>query len=1084
MKQIRYFILIGLASCSQLNENSSIETTDQNGLPSIYFEKKGVGPTGIEFSNTITEYDSLNFFNFEYIYNGGGVAIGDINNDGYEDIYFVGNQVEDKLYLNKGNLQFEDITSSAIGDLGREGWHTGVVMQDINQDGWIDIFVSRSGPESFGDLRANLCLINNHDLTFSEKSQELGLSNVAPTTQCLFFDLENDGDLDMYEMNHPYNTNNVKNSPKSVGEINDLIERGSPFSDVLYLNESGQFRNITKESGISNHAFGLGIAASDFNNDGYADLYISNDYMAPDYMYINQKDGTFQEDLKNRTSHISNYSMGNDVADFNNDGLLDFISVDMVSADHIRSKKNMGGMSTKKFWETVSVGYHYQYMFNCLQMANGDGSFSDIAQLSGIAKTDWSWAPLFADFDNDGLKDILITNGYKRDSRDNDYQRSRDTVKANSYNDLLELMPSTKISNYLFKNKGDLTFEDVSDEWGLNEKVNSNGAAYADFDLDGDLDLVINHMEDPSCIYENLSQGNNFLQFGTKEIEEGTKVEVSACGISQLIEYRSVRGFASSVSKVLHFGLGDCEDKVVTVKIINHLGQIKTAEISDLNQTIQLKDLKWKKMDAQVDPKPLLVEDFSIDHRHQEYVVNDFEKEVLLPNKMSQLGPFMSKGDVDGNGYEDLYVGGSRGFSGALYLCDGQNYALKDGPWQQQSKREESGSVFFDLDNDGDLDLYICSGSNEYNYDSEFIKDQLYLNNGQGDFTNVSDQLPPMQTSSQVVSAADFDGDGFVDLFVGGRQTPGFYPFAPRSYLLKNNQGVLSDVTVQSKALMGPGMITDAQWIDLDDDNDLDLVVVGEWMAPTFYRNDNGLFIDVSNNYTTSNETGWWNCIDTADFNRDGKVDFVFGNLGLNNKFHPDHGHPLEIYTHDFDKNGTYDIVLAKYQDGTCYPVRGKQCSTEQMPFVSQKFPTYGEFAVADLEKIYGKEELEKALHYSATNMKSSVLLSSEKGYELKKLPNRVQVSPINDVLVIDIDSDGDKDLIAIGNNFAAEVETVRYDAGIGFVLVNDGKGEFSVMNPTESGIIVRKDTKDILMLNNLFLISANSNKISTYKPI
>ncbi|MFT4600001.1 MAG: hypothetical protein ACI857_000169 [Arenicella sp.] len=1086
MKRVIYFaaVITVFYSCSGNSEmEDSIESTANE--KEMSFTELSPEESGIQFSNDITETDSFNFFNYEYIYNGGGVAVGDINNDGLEDLYFSGNQVSDKLYLNQGGLKFKDITSSAIGAKSSEGWHTGVLMQDVNGDGWLDIYVSRSGPEENGELLANLLFINNQDETFTEKAEEYGLEIETTTTQSLFFDKDNDGDLDLYLLNHPYNTSNSGGPKRVVGEINELIQNGSPFSDKLFENVDGHFVDVTKKCGISNYSFGLGIAASDLNGDGFTDLYISNDYMAPDYLYINQGDGTFVDESQKRMKHMSNYSMGNDVSDFNNDGFPDIFSVDMVSNDHVRSKKNMGGMSTVKFWETVKAGYHHQFMFNCLQMNNGNGTFSDVAQMAGISKTDWSWAPLFADFNNDGLKDLYITNGYRRDSRDNDFTNGYNpqNVKVESFADVLDLMPQTKVENYMFMNNGDLTFTNVNQDWNTDQLVNSNGAIYSDLDGDGDLDLVVNNIDERAFVLENNSSGNHFIDFQFEDVlAEGTVIKIETKEGIQINEFRTVRGYQSSVSHKVHFGLASNE-KVEKVTIIWPDNSQQTMKSLEADQLVMIsKSQAIENFVRNEKKKTLLTELEVLNITHREQLVNDFEREVLLPNKMSQLGPFLSKGDINEDGQDDFYLSGSRGFSGQLFIAEGEGFKLIHGPWESQKKREEMGSVMFDADNDGDLDIYVVSGSNEYNFDDPGMEDQLYINEGEGRFNNTSSKLPKMVSSGQKVVAGDYDNDGDTDLFIGGRQTPGFYPFAPRSYLLENVGGEFVDVTGKSPAIMGPGMITDCEFVDLDDDNDLDLVVVGEWMAPTFFRNDGGLFTDITLNYNTQDQIGWWSSVTTDDLNNDGKPDFIFGNIGKNNKFHPSEGHPLEIYTHDFDENGTYDIVLAKYQDNTCYPVRGKQCSTEQMPFVSQKFKTYGEYATAELSEIYGQDKLDKALHFSAIDFDSRILMSQGSSYKLSSLPNSCQKAPLNAVIITDFNKDGILDIIGAGNNYGAEVETVRYDAGTGFILLGKGNGEFDEYPISKSGFFANSDVKDMKQINDFIVVSSNQAKLLFFK--
>ena len=1087
MKSIQLVAVLSLLiSCSDTKtniDNKEVVSDVKKG-----FESVPSSQTGISFTNTITETEEFSAINYEYMYNGGGVAVGDINNDGLTDIYFTGNQVSDKLYLNKGNMVFEDITAIAIDKKSSEGWHTGVSMVDVNQDGWLDIYVCRSGIPKDIDERSNLLYINNKDNTFTEKGEEYGVASNRKTTQATFFDYDNDGDLDLYILNHV--TKNLSGKKFSVGEIKDLIRAGSPESDQFFKNENGLYIDVTKEVGFSNHAHGLGITVSDINNDGYQDLYISNDFLAPDNLYMNNGDGTFTDKAREQLKHMSTYSMGNDIADFNNDGLLDIFSADMVSEDHIRSKKNMGGMNTQKFWDIVGVGYHYQYMFNALQMNNGNETFSDVAQICGVSKTDWSWAPLFVDFDNDGNKDLFISNGYRRDMRDNDFLKKSNTqeVMESDFQAKLDIMPVTVIQNYIFKNNGDLEFKKKMKDWNLNAPTNSNGAAYADFDNDGDIDLVINNMDKVSEVLRNdLKTNNNYIRIKLKKNGVsylGAKVKILHNDKTYYQELQTVRGFQSSVEDILHFGLGDMSE-IEQLEIIwpNKSVTLKTnIEVNKL-YVFEYNNEEKSTRNLQVNKSSLFTQVHKEIYTHKELFVNDFEKEILLPNKMSQLGPFMSSGDVNNDGLDDIYISGSRTFSGQLLLQNKNGeFTKSSGPWENQTQREEMDSEFFDVDNDGDLDLYVVSGSNEYDINSKNLNDQLYINDGKGHFKNESFRLPPMKTSGQRLTVGDIDNDGDLDIFIGGRQTPGFYPFAPRSYLLQNNDGYFTDITQNSNDIMGPGLITQSIFDDFDQDGDLDLICVGEWMPISFFENNNGFFTNVTFKYGNPKAIGWWSSITKGDYNGDGKNDYIVGNLGMNNKFHPTMKHPLEVYCHDFDNSGTYDIVLGKYQNETCYPVRGKQCSSEQMPFVSNKFPTYDAFAVANLESIYGKTQLDKALHYSATTFKSVILLSQSKGYLEQSLNSYAQISCINSGVAADINNDGFIDFIGVGNNYATEVETIRYDAGVGVVLLGDGKGKFRALRPSESNFFSNTDDKDIIKINNTIFISSNNSKVKQFK--
>ncbi|MFK8039239.1 MAG: VCBS repeat-containing protein [Crocinitomicaceae bacterium] len=1094
------FILLSLfilACGSEKKKKDSAKDESSENKEEMFFTKLTAEETGIDFKNTVEETEAFNLFNFEYIYNGGGVAIGDINNDGLDDIYFSGNQVSDKLYLNKGNLQFEDITENAIGKYATEGWHTGVNMVDINSDGFVDIYVARSGKNPSDPLQANLLFINNKDNTFSEKSAEYGVNIDRRTTHSAFFDFDNDNDLDLYVMNHP--NQDPTGKKKTVGAIQDLIKKGSPSGDVLLENIDGKFIDITKKAGLYNHAYGLGIAVADLNNDGYEDLYISNDYMAPDHLYINNGDGTFTDESQAQLKHMSNYSMGNDIADFNNDTYPDIFTLDMASEDHVRSKKNMGGMSTINFWNTVNVGYHYQYMFNALHLNNANGTFSEIGQLAGISKTDWSWAPLFIDFDNDGLKDLVISNGYKRDTRDNDFIQYMKTPEGNqtSIQERLDLMPATKIQNYIYKNNGDLHFDKKMKDWKMDFAINSSGVGFADFDNDGDIDLALNNMEETAFIMKNeLKSQNNYINIKVVGPEGntrglGTKIKIQTENGIQYQELQTTRGYISSVDPKLHFGIGEAKE-IAAIEIEWLDGKHSFLANVKPNQTLTIdynkSTISDQKIEINTNP---IFKDVSSEHKtilHKEIAVNDFEKEVLIPNKMSQLGPFISKGDINNDGLEDFYLSGSRYFTGQLYIqSKNGKFTEKNGPWKKNKDIEEMESLMIDIDNDGDLDLYVVSGGNEVSIDSKGLYDQLYVNDGKGGFTNESSaRLPKMMTSGQSISAGDINGDGFIDLFLAGRQTPGFYPFRPRSYLLLNRNGVFKDITNNSKDLMGPGLITSSLFDDFDQDGDLDIVCVGEWMPITFLENQDGLFVDVTDQKGTAKDVGWWYSIEKGDFNNDGLTDYIAGNLGWNNKFHPSKKNPLEIYCHDFDNSGTYDIVLAKYQNDVCYPVRGRQCSSEQMPFISQKFANYDQFATANMEKLYGKENLENAsIHYSATNFSTSILLNKGNSYDVKTLPAEIQFSTVNSIMVDDFNKDGNLDVLAAGNNYAAEVETIRYDGGRGALLYGNGDGTFKPLSPTESGWFVDTDAKDFTSVSTkmgkLFLVASNNSSLKWF---
>ena len=1098
VKHISLFISISLiiSSCGSGNDSENLndqDSTVSTNQASMEFIQLSSDETGIDFTNSISETQEFNYYSYEYAYNGGGVALGDINNDGLIDIYFTGNQVSDRLYLNKGDMKFEDITSSAITSGADEGWHTGVVMADVNGDGFLDIYVCRAGPWEDNPYFSNLLYINNQDNTFSESAEEYGLAINRPSTHSAFFDFDKDGDLDVYVMNLP---GLYDNQDFTRAQLQRAMRYG-PNSDMFLENVDGKYVDITEKAGIASNTYGLGLAVSDMNGDGYLDIYIGSDFQDPDFLYVNQGNGTFKDELLERTKHVSIFSMGNDAVDINNDGEIDLVTLDMASEDHTRSKQNMGAMSTSVFMDVVNVGFHYQYMFNTLQINNGNGTFSDVAQMAGVSKTDWSWAPLVADFDNDGLKDMIITNGYRRELRDNDYLREH-TAKVDKgieFDPLeeLSLVPTTKIENYAYKNNGDLTFEKVTAAWNMDKPLNSNGAAYADLDNDGDLDVVLNNMEEVSAILENkLESNNNYVQVKLEGDEKntsafGAKVWVMLDEGMQFQEMQTSRGYLSSVSPVLHFGLGNSTIKSIMVQFDDGTMIKKDSPNSNELHVFKKSEAKSGTLNLGVNENQFFrdVTDSIFKHTDTEVPFNDFETEVLIPNKMSQLGPFISKGDVNGDGLEDVYVSGSLEESGTLYIQTATGFKKQSGPWNKESTREEMESLIFDADSDGDNDLYVVSGSNEFAGNSIYLGHQLYINEGGGKFVDGSDQLPPIPISGQTVEPGDYDGDGDLDLFIGGRQAPGFYPFSPRSFLYLNDNGTFLDATEKSPELMQPGMITDALFDDIDGDKDLDLIVVGEWMAVTFFENNDGVFTNVTDKYNPSKDVGWFYSIEKGDFNGDGKNDYIVGNLGENNKFHPSFDKPLEIYVNDFDGNGTNDIVLAKYQNNICFPVRGRQCSSEQMPFIEDKFPTYSDFASADIDKIYGKGDLESALHFSATDFASTVFLSGGTSFSTAHLPSLAQVSPINKFIIKDFNGDGNMDALGVGNNFAAEVETVRYDGGRGVLLLGNGSGGFTALSPQESGFLETNDCKDMELVNfggkEIIITVSNSAKAKTF---
>lgn len=1030
----------------------------------------------VTFSNDIEESQTLNYFTEDNLYNGAGVAVGDLNNDGLADIYFVSNQGEDQIYLNKGNLKFKNITGKALGQQETRGWKTGVLMADFNNDGWLDIYVTRYGlADTPMNERTNLLYINNQNLTFTEKAIELGLGDPGRSIHAVPLDYDQDGDLDLFVVNHWKNASVMDQYKKSF-----IQEK--PYSNKLYRNENGQFKDITSfQNGTETHGYCLGAAVTDVNNDGWPDIYITNDYNLPDFLLINRKDGTFENEMRTRIRHTSHYSMGVDAADFTNDGHADIVVLDMSNKEYKKSKTNMGGMSIDHFWHNVAKGYPHQYMYNTLFLNHGAGYYSEIAHMAGVASSDWSWAPLLVDLDGDGYKDLIATNGYFRDVRDRDFTEKLKAYLASEPPSfdielMTSLIPQSRDVNYFYRNKGDLTFKDVSKEWGFTEGSISHGAAYADLDNDGDLDLVINNLNEPAQIYENRSAHINYLNIRLKgpalnPKAVGAKV-VLRCGTDQFVqELYPARGYASSCDYQLSFGLGDYE-RVDFVEVFWNSQDKTELTLVDANQTLVI-DYR----------KSLVIPAFQLAQTYEredlfapvnEAGFDDFKRELLIPNKMSGLGPFMSKGDVNGDGKDDLYLGGGHTTPGLLFIADDDGLILTLQPDLTRDAAYEDGeSVFFDADGDGDLDLYVVSGSNEFPAGDSLYQDRLYLNNGEGLMQRNYQNLPQIGSSGQCVKSVDIDSDGDMDLIVGGRQVPGRYPSNPESVLLINEQGKFTDQIDQlAPGLKTIGMITDIDFGDFNGDGVTDMIIVGEWMRPQFWIWNGEIFEDQSSAYLDQDGTdflyGWWNCLEIADMNNDGVDEILLGNLGLNNKFHPGPDHPLKIYLEDFDDNGQYDIVMSKEVHGIELPVRGRECLSQQMPVIANNFQTYNDFANATFSEIF---KVPEDYHF-VTDFRSGMLIKTEGYYRFQAFPNLAQIGPINEIIPIDLNGDEYIDFVVVGNKYEAEIETPRYDGNPGLVLMNNKDGAFRVYPLEMNGSFSNKNAKDALIIGNQLLIS------------
>jgi len=1045
------------------------------------------------FKNFVEETPDFNYYIFMHMYMGAGVAAGDFNNDRLPDIFFTSNRGSNKLFLNKGGFQFEDITDKAQIK-GEVGFYTGVTTVDINNDGWLDIYVCRSGPDT--DLfQHNLFFINNGDLTFTESSVQMGLAESnSHSIQSNFFDYDNDGDLDVYIVNTPVEF-------KIANEIIDLEKIGTDKSlkkyggaDKLFRNNGDlTFTDVSEPSGIlPDLFFGLTAAVADFNDDGHQDIFVANDFAGPDFLYMNNGDGTFDDKAGQFFQHTSNYSMGADVADINNDGFQDLFVLDMLPEDYKRSKTSMTMMPREVMYNMVQSGYNWQYMHNVLQINNGIFSadkphFKDLGYFSGIENTDWSWSCLIADFDLDGFNDIHVTNGILRDVTNVDSRIKEKEYVAKLKSDpnavvgfeqlkkARELYPSVKLANYLFRNNGDLTFDDVSTTDNVGLPSFSNGSAYADFDNDGDLDLVCNNVNENAFLFENLSskKGVHYLKIrldgqSNNRFGYGTKVKLFTDDKIQLKELHTTRGYFSASEPVLHFGLGKTKRiKKIEVKWPDGKIQVIHDIKADQELVLQYKDAVFPEAKT-LGRESTLKEDpglLNSQFIHSDISYDDFKDQLLLPHKLSNEGPCISVGDLNNDGLDDFFIGGAAWFSGAVYFQQklGNFVQMNQPAFELDKMSEDTASLIFDANGDGFMDLYVVSGSYEMDKDSSYLIDRLYLNNGHGQFTK-SDQLPFLKNYGSCATAIDFDKDGDMDVYVGARTERGKYPFAATSYLLVNDNGTFKNLTGPAvNEIENLGMVSDAVATDFDNDGDDDLIIVGEWMPITFLENDNGVFRNRTKEYGFDNTSGWWNTIKQADIDLDGDLDYVVGNLGLNYKFHASKEKPFHIYGSDFDKTGTVDIVLAKDIDNVLFPVRGKMCSTEQMPFIGDKFPSFAGFAEANIIDIYGSSNLSEALHLEVQEFRSVIIRNNSKGkFNLEPLPLEAQYAPINGIVCHDFNDDGYQDLILAGNKYEAEVETSRADAGTGLLLKGNKDGVFEAVTSRESGFFVPRNIKAV----------------------
>ncbi|TAH09007.1 MAG: RNA-binding protein [Sphingobacteriia bacterium] len=1096
-------LLFLAASC----ENKKTQKLFQQVSPTI---------TNIDFANTITDDTNLNILRYNYFYNGGGIAAADFNNDGYTDLYFTGNQVSSELYLNNGKrsnnetaFSFKVITE--IAGVATKNWATGASVADVNNDGLLDMYISYAGYKDTLKRKHQLFINTGIDKEgiphFKDEAESFNLNDTSYTTQSVFFDYDKDNDLDLLLINH-YQDNSNPNYPQKK----DFSGKSSSCVK-LYRNDSNSFKEVATAAGIRENGYSLGVTVSDINLDGWPDIYITKDFIFDDVLYINNQNGTFTESIKKYIQHTSQFSMGCDIADYNNDGYPDIVTVDMLPYDNRRQKLMNIAMNNDRFNYALSLDYLPQYSRNMLQLNNGPDnlgqfSFSEIGQLAGIYKTDWSWSPLFADFDNDGRKDLFISNGIPRDITNNDFITYRgelinsgannvEDMRRNLMEQIGKLQP-VALKNFIYQNKNGLQFEDKRETWGLDHIGFSTSAVYVDLDNDGDLDIVTNNINDKASIFKNNSNTlskNNYISIRLKgKYSLGAKLSISCNSNKQFLENYSCRGFQSYQDPLQHFGLG--KDSIINVlKVVWLDGKEQQLVNIKANQIIQLDYQNAKTPNA--DLKNISNTNTSVftditalttfNFLHVENLFEDFNYEPLLPHRFSRSGPYISVGDINADGLEDCWIGGADNKYSKIYIQKKNGkFSIKNLP---DTTHEDIGGLLFDADGDKDLDLYVVSGGNEYNANTKNYQDRLYKNDGKGNFKRDTISLPKEYSSGSVVSGCDFDKDGDIDLFVGGKVVPGSYSFSAESFLLKNNgigkfTNVSDDIAVGIKNI---GMVTAALWTDIDNDGWQDLIITGEWMPIVIYINNRGILIRSTKNILLEQQRGWWNCINAADFDKDGDLDYIVGNLGVNNKFNVSLKTPLTVYANDFDSNGYIESIITYYLNNKEYTISGRDQIASVLPSIKKKFDNYSKFAEAEFHQIFSQSDLQNAVVKKVTTFESVYLENKGNGvFVMSALPIDAQFSTIQTTQILDFDKDGNLDILIAGNNYNPEFTIGQYDGFSGLILLGNGKGKFKKMLNKDCGFVYKGEARStaIMTINRkkCLLTTINNNKLLVFE--